>query len=254
MALDRRRDGARQAPPAGEDAADEGVVDTEVAALAVHALLRGLGIAVDLGRVAGVGVHEHELADVVQQRGDHEAVAVLVAGLAGEAVGGALRGDAVQAEALGRGVPDGRALEEVKGAGAAGERLHGFRREQLDGLDDGLDAAAAALVELVGHPQDGDDEGDVGLDGGDDVGRRDAVGADETQQAVARLGQGGECLERLERSGQAAAVAFIVMALDGRAARLGCGACGRRDHGGRSLLSGRDRRGTPGIGSYRRMV
>ena len=96
---------------------------------------------------------------------------MLVAGLAGEAVGGALGGDAVQAEALRGAVPHRGALEEVKGAGAAGERLNGFRREELDGLHDGLDAAAAALVELVGHPQDGDDEGDVGLDRGDDVSR-----------------------------------------------------------------------------------
>ena len=116
-------------------------------------------------------MHEHELADVVQQRGDHQAVAVLVAGLAGEAVGGALGGDAVQAEALRGAVPDRGALEEVEGAGAAGERLNGFGRQELDGLHDRLDAAAAALVELVGHPQDGDDEGDVGLDRGDDVSR-----------------------------------------------------------------------------------
>ena len=218
MALDRRGDRARQAPPAGEDAADERVVDAEVAALAVHPLLGRLGVAVDLRRVAGVGVHEHELADVVQQRGDHEAVAVLVAGLGGEAVGGALGGDAVQAEALGRGVPHRGALEEVKRPRLAGERLDGFRGEDLDGLDDRLDAAAAALVELVGHAQDADDERDVGLDGGDDVGRRDAVGADQPQEAVARLGEGGKCLERLERSSQAAAVALIVMALDGRAA------------------------------------
>ena len=132
-------DGLRQAPAAGEDAADQRVVDAELAALAVDALLRRAGVAVDLAGIARVGVHQDELADVVQQRGDHEAVAVLVAGLGGEAVGGALRGDAVQAEALGRGVPDGRALEEVEGARAGGERLDGLGREQLDGLDDGLD-------------------------------------------------------------------------------------------------------------------
>src|SRR3954467_12316495 len=48
----------------------------------------GQGVAVDLGGIAGVGVHQDELADVVQQRGDHQAVAVLVAGLGGQAVGG----------------------------------------------------------------------------------------------------------------------------------------------------------------------
>ena len=124
-------------------------------------------------RIARVGVHQDELADVVQQRRDHEAVAVLVAGLGGEAVGGALGGDAVQAEALGRGVPDGRALEEVEGAGAAARRLDRLGREQLDGLDDRLDAAAGAALDLVGEAQDGDHERDVGLDGGDDVAGRD---------------------------------------------------------------------------------
>ena len=107
VALDDRGDGLGQAPAAGEDAADQRVVDAELTALAVDALLGGAGAAVHLAGVARVGVHEHELADVVQQRGDHQAVAVLVAGLGGQAVGGALRGDAVQAEALGRGVPDG---------------------------------------------------------------------------------------------------------------------------------------------------
>ena len=77
--------------------------------------------------IAGVGVQQHELADVVQQARDGQAVAVLVADLAGDAVGRVLRGERVQAEALGRRVPDARALEEVERAHAAGERLHGLR-------------------------------------------------------------------------------------------------------------------------------
>ena len=94
-----------------------------------------------------------------------------------EAVGGALRGDAVQAEALGRGVPHGRALEEVEGAGAGGERLDRFGREQLDGLDDRLDAPAGAALDLVGQAQHRDHQRDVGLDGGDDLAGRDPLGA-----------------------------------------------------------------------------
>src|SRR3954452_24438986 len=214
VALDDRGDGLRQAPAAGEDAADQRVVDAELAALAVDALLRRAGVRVDLARVAGVGVHEHELADVVQQRGDHEAVAVLVAGLGGEAVGGALRGDAVQAEALRRGVPDGRALEEVEGARADGERLDRLRRQQLDGLDDRLDAAAVLALDLFGEPQDGDDEGDVALDRGDDVAGRHALGGHEAEHAIARLGQRRGRLERRERRRQAPAVALVVPALD----------------------------------------
>ena len=71
---------ARQVPAAGEHAADQRVVDAELAALVVQALLGRARRAVDLLRVARVGVHEHELADVVQQRGDEQAVAVRVAG------------------------------------------------------------------------------------------------------------------------------------------------------------------------------
>ena len=39
VALDRGGDGAREVPAAGEDAADQGVVDAELAALVVQALL-----------------------------------------------------------------------------------------------------------------------------------------------------------------------------------------------------------------------
>ena len=213
VALDDRRDGLRQAPAAGEDAADQRVVDTELTALAVDALLRRPRALVDLGRVARVGVHEDELADVVQERRDHQAVALLVAGLGGEAVGRALRGDAVQAEALGSGVPDGRALEEVIGAGAGGESLDGLGREELDALDDALDATARAALDLVGEAQDGDDEGAVRLDGRDDLGGRDALLGDEAQEPVARLRQRGERLERLEGGGQSATVALVMPAL-----------------------------------------
>ena len=254
MALDRRGHGTGQAPAAGEDAANEGVIDAELAALAMHALLGRLGVAVNLLGVAGVGVRENELADVVQQRGDHEAVAVLVAGLLREAVGGALGGDAVQAEALGRGVPDGRALEEVEGAGTAGERLDRFGREDLHGLDDRLDPAAARAVELVGEAHDADDKRDVGFDGRDDVRRRHALGADQPQQAVAGFRERRERLECFERGGQPASVALVVVPLDGCAAGAGAYGCCGRDHVWRSLPSRRDRWGTTGIGTYGRLV
>ena len=89
---------------------------------------------VDLAGVARVGVHEHELADVVQQRGDHQAVAVLVAGLAREAVGGALGGDAVQAEALGRGVPDRASARRSRrcGSGSASAWTASGERSSTD--------------------------------------------------------------------------------------------------------------------------
>ena len=54
--------------------ADERVVDAELTALALQALLRGAGVAVDLSGIARIGMDEDELADVVQQRRDHQPV------------------------------------------------------------------------------------------------------------------------------------------------------------------------------------
>ena len=224
VALDRRRDRVREVPAAGEDAADEGVVDAELAALVVQALLGRARGAVDLLRVARVGVHEHELADVVQQGGDEQAVAVRVAGGRGEAVGGALDGDGVQAEALGSGVPGLAALEELERLGVGREALDGLRREHLDGADDRLDLAAARGVEAVGQAHDGDDERDVGLDRADDVAGGRLVLGDQRQQAVARLGERREDLEGLERSGQSLAVTLITRTADDGVRRVAAGA------------------------------
>ena len=214
VTLDRGGDRLREVPAPGQHAADQRVVDAELAALVVQALLGGAGRAVDLLGVARVGVHEHELADVVEQGGDEQAVAMRVAGLGGEAVGGALHGDGVEAEALGSGVPGLAALEELERLGVGGERLDGLGREHLDRGDDGVDLAALGAVEAVGEPQDGDHEGDVGLDRADDRAHRRAVLGDQGEQAVARLGERGEDLERLEGSREALAVTLVVRTPD----------------------------------------
>jgi hypothetical protein len=224
MALDGARDGVREVPPARQHAADQRVVDAELAALVVQALLGGAGGSVDLLRVARVGVHEDELADVVQQCGDEQAVAMRVAGGRGEAVRGALDGDGVQAEALGSGVPGLAALEELEGLGVGREALDGLRREHLDGADDRLDLAAARGVQAVGEAHDGDDEGDVGLDGTHHVTRGGAILGDERQEAVARLGERREDLEGLERRGQALAMSFVTRPADDGIRRVAAGA------------------------------
>jgi hypothetical protein len=59
-----------------------------------------------------------------------------VVDLAGDPVGGALHGHGVQAEALGRHAPGGRALEEIEDVDALGEALDRGRPEQLDSLAD----------------------------------------------------------------------------------------------------------------------
>ena len=148
------------------------MVDAELAALALDPLLRRASVAVDLARIAGIGVHEHELADVVQQRGHHQPVARLVAELAGEPVGGALGGDRVQPEALG--IPCQTAVRSKKSNVRARLAIACTVRGESTSTpgDRALDAARGAAVDLVGEPQHGDRQRDVGLDGRDDLGGR----------------------------------------------------------------------------------
>ena len=88
--------------------------------------------------------------------------------------------------------------------------MDGLGREQLDGGDDRLHATARLALDLVGETQDGDDQRDVGLDGGDDLAGGDALLRHHAQKTVARLGESGERLERLEGGREAATVTFVV--------------------------------------------
>jgi hypothetical protein len=230
MALDRRGEPVRQRPAAGEYSAHKRVVDAELEALLVEALLGCASRPVDLRRVAGVGVSQDELADVVQQSGHEELVAVLVLHLAREAVGGGLRGHGVEPEALRHQVPAGGAFEEVEGGGAGGERLHALRREDLDRLGDAGELALLALGRAVGDSQHGDHERNVRLDGLNDLPDRGAVLANHAQDAVARLRQRRKSLERLEGCSEATPVAFVV-ASRGRIVACGLLDGGRRFHG-----------------------
>ena len=202
-----------------EHAADERVVDAELAALLVDALLGRPRAAVDLRGVAGVGVQQHQLADVVQQARDGQAVAVLVADLGGDAVGGVLGGQGVQAEALGRRVPDAGALEEVEGAHAVGDaparsagsgarrrrrrcrRARGrpatrLARRSTAMISATSDSTAATTSAVATWSLEITDE-----------------------QAVARLGERGKRLEGFEGHRQAAAVPLVLVALAGGAPR-----------------------------------
>ena len=142
-------------------------------------------------------MQQHELADVVQQARDGQAVAVLVADLGREPVGRVLGGERVQPEALGRGVPHARALEEVECPHASASAC------TVCALSSSTAATTVStrprrLLHLIGQAQHGDDQRDVGLDGGDDVGGGDVVLVDDREQPVARLRQRGERLERFE--------------------------------------------------------
>ena len=153
VALDHARERLGQAPAAREHAADERVIDAELSALGGQPLLWRAGVAVDLARVSGVRLHEHQLADVVQQRGDHQPVTRVVADLPPNPVGGPLGRDRVQPEPLGHPLPQGVALEEVERPRAGRDRAHPVGREHLDRLDDAVDPPAAAVVDAVGEPQ-----------------------------------------------------------------------------------------------------
>ena len=153
VALDDRRDGLGQAPAAGEDAADQRVVDAELAALAVDALLRRAGVAVHLAGVAGVGVHQDELADVVQQRGDHQAVAMLVAGLVARRSAARWVATPCRRKRSGAASHTDERSKKSKVRARVASAWTASRREQLDGLDDRLDPAAGLALDLVAEAQ-----------------------------------------------------------------------------------------------------
>jgi hypothetical protein len=126
------------------------------------------GVAVDLAGIARVGVHEDELADVVQQRRDHQAVAVLVAGLGGERSAARCVATPCRRKRSGAASQTDERSKKSKVraavASAGRPRARAARR-----LDDRLDLAAALALDLVAEAQHGDDQRDVALDGGDDV-------------------------------------------------------------------------------------
>jgi hypothetical protein len=175
---------------------------------------------VNLPGIAGIGVNENELADVVQKRGDHQAVTKLVIDLSGQAVGRALGRDRVQAEALRNPLPYGCPLEEVERPGSAGDRVHRGGREDLHALDRALDTTPAAAVDLVGQPEHRHGQCDIGLDRGNDVGGGRIAGFEQAQHAIARLDQHRKCLQRFERRGQAPPVTLVVVSL-ARRVRIG---------------------------------
>ncbi len=254
VALDHARDRLREAPAPGENAADERVVDPELAALGLDPLLGRTGLRMHLARITGVGVHEHKLADVVQERGDQQAVTRLIADLAGEAVRRPLRGDGVEAEALGDPLPDGGALEEIKRPRPAGNCVYGARREQLDPADRALNASAVGSVDVVGEAEHGDRKRDIGLDRRDYLGSRRLSRLEQTQHAGAGLRQHRERLECLERCRQPPPVTFVVAALvGGVGARAGGGHAGQRRHVRSLALFGRgvrEREGRPRLAEF----
>src|SRR4029079_9559678 len=88
MALDRAGDDRRQAPAAGEDAADDRVVHAEMMELDVDARLgRRRAVGEDL-LVAGIEADQDELTDIVEESRGRQLVATGDVGEAGEVLGG----------------------------------------------------------------------------------------------------------------------------------------------------------------------
>ncbi len=125
------------------------MVHAELAPFLVDALLGRLRILLDLGDVAGIGVHEHELADVVQQACDGETVAVLVADLGREPVRGVLGGKRVQTEALGCGVPPVERSKKSKVRTLLAIDCTAWGVSRSTAADDGLDALGGAWPSLA---------------------------------------------------------------------------------------------------------
>src|SRR5436190_7023076 len=94
-------------------------------------------------RISRVGVDQHELADIVQQRGGREPIASVVLKFLHEAIAGDPGGSSMEAEAIRNLPPGDRTLEEVKRLGPVRDSAHHADGKCFDGLGHGLDVTAA---------------------------------------------------------------------------------------------------------------
>ena len=220
--------------------------------LLVTALLHDVGKLVLMHAYPGYPRQVHGPARTPEERLHYERREL---GVDHALVGGALDGDGVQAEALRGGVPGLAALEELECLGVGRQALDGLGRQDLDRVDDRLDLTALGRVETVGEPEDGDHERDVGLDGAHHVAGRRALLGHQREQAVARLGERREHLQRLEGGRQALAVALVAGPADDGVG-LARASLGRRLRSARGCGSGRRHQGVVGCHGrmFRRLV
>jgi len=199
------------------------VVDAKLAALALDTLLGGAGVAMNGRRIAGVGVHQDQLADVVQERSADQAVAIGVADLAREQLGGRARRERVKAEAVGRPLPDRAALEVVESPHPFSQLLNRLRREDAHRIGDIVDPRAIATGQVICDAQHRDDECDIRFDGLNDISEWNPVAADEGEQPVARLGERWKAFKCVERGGEAPPVALTRSLVNGLSGGLNGG-------------------------------
>jgi hypothetical protein len=198
VALDGLGDARVHAPATGEDTADEGVIDAELPALLGDPLVGGCAAAVEPLGVPGVQASEDRTADVVQDGGEGDLVAISDAAHLGDSVGGRLHVQSVQAEAVGSQGEPAVPVEDVVGGRRAQDRLHGTGPEALDAVGDAADASAA--LQLAGGTNDRAGQADIGFDHARDlVRRRSAV--DLLESLVAPLLKRRLTLSLVERGG-----------------------------------------------------
>ena len=159
---------------------------------------------VEEGQVAGVKAVDDEPADVVEERGDRELVAIREADRAADHVGGVLGGEGVDPEPLRAQVAATVDLEEVEDSGRPGDRQHPGRLEDFDRLDDARGATRRRAA-AIRRTEDGDRQGDVGLDRFDQVAGPRGLRGRGLHDPRLGLGQDREALYGLECGCQACA-------------------------------------------------
>ena len=165
-------------------------------------------------RVARVGVHQDELADVVQQRGDQQRVAVLVADLDGRA--GRRRAGwrrACRRKRSGAASQPGvrSKKSKVRARAASASTASGERSSTASTTDSTLPRVLPStwLARRRTAITSATSDSTAATTSPGEI----RSSRHEAQHAVARLGQRREGLERLEGGRQATAVAFVVAAL-----------------------------------------
>src|SRR5581483_1012156 len=199
MALDRLGNAGVNAPAPGEHAADQRMVDAELATLLGDPVVGRSGPAVEALGVTGMQPREDGPADVVKDRGEGELVAVSDPADLRDPVRRPLHLKGVQPEAVrGEGEPS-VAVEDVVGRGRAQDCLHRARAEPLDTLGDAEDPAAT--LKLSRRPDYRAREAAVGLDNRCDLVRRGAP-IDLLERGLAALLQGRLALGLVEGRGE----------------------------------------------------
>ena len=221
VALDRAGDDLRHAPAAHQHGADESVVDAELAPLRRARSSGETSRASDVGPVA-VELRQHELADVVDERGDRELVALRQPRDLADALGADPHRDRVAAEALAALRGGARGPEHVVGLDRLGQRAHA-----LDLSDSTASrtppGAAGRPGAVVGGAHDRDRQRRVGLDRVGELARGDRLAVAEPEQTTPGLEERGQAADRVERVGQPPAADAAAAFRWGRLRRLGHG-------------------------------